>query len=871
MSAPHAQELTDLYGTLKTDPENGLSVTESIKRIEQYGHNELDKHTRKSRLQILVSQFSNSIVYLLAGAAAVSFAFGDNNEGIAILAVILINSLIGYILESQANRSMEALKKLDKVFAKVIRDGKIKEIESRELVPGDLLYIEAGDIVSADARLVRTAHLETNESSLTGESTPVEKNVVPLTEETVLAEQINMIFKGTAITKGNGYGIVTNTGMQTEIGQVSRMVQKADDEEIPLNKKLDAFSRRLIWLTVAIIICFIIMALIRGQNLYVTTETAIALAVAAIPEGLPIVATIALARGMLRMASYQVIVKKLAAVETLGETDIILTDKTGTLTENQLTVQRVINPVKSATISEEEEAMLTPSKDILRVAMLCNNASIEHGKELGDPVETALLKFVLMHDPEAFADSEKWERVTEKPFDSDTRMMETLHSRDGTSLCTFKGSPAEVIEKCDRILVEDKELSFTEEHREWWRAKTKEMSSSGLKVLSFGHKYDRTELQGTLDKGVFLGLIGFIDPPRVDVPEAIGECYKAGMKVVMLTGDHPETARAIALQVGLTENPQLPVVHGKDFSKYDLAGMDDELEKNQTVIFSRVTPGQKLDVISHLQKQGYVVGMTGDGVNDAPALKKSDIGIAMGIRGTQVAEEAADMILQDDSFTSIIKAIRQGRIIFKNIRNFVIYLLSSNLSEVLVVASAAFSNVALPLLPLQILFLNLITDVFPALALGMSDGSKSIMEGKVYENNEPILKKENWTSVVVYAAVLTIAVMSVYLLAIYQFGYSLGVSNNIAFFTLALTQLWNPFNLIEKRDKIHKNEIVRNPHLWLAIIFSIGLLIAAYSFAPLADLLRIETLNLNQWMMIIVASLLPIPVIRALKKVNMVW
>ena len=856
---PHAIASDQLLNQLQSG-QAGLTQTEVESRLEIYGRNEMNSQKKTPLLILFLRQFKNSIVLLLFVAAVISALFQDYTEAVAILAVIIINAIIGFILEAQAINSMEALKKMDKLSVVVIRDNKTIEIDARDLVPGDILILESGNLVAADARIMESPHLEANESVLTGESVPVIKDPnVTLDKETILADRVNMVFKGTSITKGNAKAIVTATGLSTEMGLISEMVEQAQKEEIPLNKKLNVFSRKLIWLTVIIIIPFFIVEFLRGNDAHLILETAIALAVAAIPEGLPIVATISLAKGMLRLAKSNVIVKKLAAVETLGETDIIITDKTGTLTENQLIVE------KTELASESSQTTF----DL--VAILCNNATLnESGESIGDPVEIALLKYEAEKDNQFMLNTlSQWKEVDEKPFDSTTRYMANLYVSNEGHMVTAKGSPAELLELCPNIESTNGPVPVTDQVLNQWHEKTHQMSAEGLKVLGFAYKRLQSHTEDYDNDLIFLGLVGFLDPPRPEVSESIAACHEAGIKVIMATGDHPETARSIAHQIGLVATGQeAKVLHGKDLLTRDLNSSSDMIEETQ--IFSRVTPEQKLNLIDFYQKKGFVIGMTGDGVNDAPALKKADIGIAMGKRGTQVAEEASDMVLQDDSFSAIVEAIKQGRTIFRNIKNFIIYLLSCNLTEIMVVAIAAFSNLSLPLLPLQILFLNLVTDVFPALALGMGEGNPSIMKARSKDPDEAILSTKNWVSIISYSTIMTVCILAVFYYGSVYLKYDEVTSNNIAFFTLAFAQLWHPFNLIGRNDNMLRNEIVSNLHLWMAILFCSILLIATYFVPFMQEILQISNLSQMNWLYIMGASLAPVVIIRIMKKVNLI-
>lgn len=873
MQSPHSVSTDELIQSLTTDRKLGLTNEEADKRLIQYGRNILREHKEQNPFILFLSQFKNSLTALLFAAAVISFFFKDIPETIAIALVILINACIGFILEFQAHRSMRALRSLEKKFSKVIREGKLKAIESSLVVPGDVLFIEAGDLASADGRIIDATQLEVNQSLLTGESIPVPKNNTIMPEETILAEQQNMFFKGTAATSGNARVLVTGTGMNTQMGEISEMMAGAQKDEIPLNKKLNALSHKLIWLTLVFITVFVGVGYVTGKELYLMIETALALAVAAIPEGLPIVATIALAKGMFKMARHQVLVKKLAAVETLGGTDLILTDKTGTLTENKLEVHRLSFPEinRDFQVSNDSEVVVSEDqlsmKNMLSVASLCNNASLDGSSDgVGDPLETALLRFVLKQDAEFFHSINQWQRYYEKAFDSESRIMVTGHAMGHQYFMAMKGSPVEVMASCATILVHGEKLVFDEEEKNGWTKRVGEMAEEGLKVLGFGYKESKEKIEASEADFTFIGLVAFIDPPRPEVPMAIKKCHEAGIKVVMVTGDHAKTARSIALKVGLTNDQEETVIDGSSLADKDLNEVDEPLK--DTIIYSRVNPAQKLALMTYYQQQGNVVAMTGDGVNDAPALKKADIGIAMGLRGTDVAREAADMVLQDDSFSSIAHAIRQGRIIINNIKNFVIYLLSCNLSEILIVGFAAFSNLTLPLLPLQILFLNLVTDVFPALALGMGGGNPGIMHGKFRAANEPIITPKDWRHILGYAMVLTSSVLGIYIYSIEVLMADGVLANNIAFYTLAFAQLTHPLSLIKGSDPLLKNEIVRNLHLWVAIAFCILLMLLAYWVEPLSSVLKVGDFSQTHVLLIALGATLPVLVIGIIKRIR---
>jgi Ca2+-transporting ATPase len=860
----------------------GLSTAEATERRRTYGPNRIAEQPGKPVAAMLFDQLKSPMVLLLAGAVGLSLAFEEWLDAIAIAIVIVLNTVIGFYMEFQAQRSMEALRKLGQVVAKVFRDGRLVELDSAEVVPGDLLFVEAGDLVAADGEVQQSTQLQVDEAPLTGESVPVEKSPGALPADTPLAEQTNRVFKGTAVTKGNGRVLVTATAMQTELGRIARLVHSADQAATPLEKKLEAFSHRLMKITAVLVVVIFTAGLLGGKHWVDMLTTAIALAVAAIPEGLPIVATLALANGMLYMARHNVVVRKLSAVETLGGTTVICTDKTGTLTENKLEVTALRLPggawSKSDGAPEPPDELPDAAFDaMLRIAVLCNTAevSLRHGEwhEVGDPLETALLKFATRagRDPDALRRAEP--KIDELPFSSETKIMATWHHASTGAALLVKGAAEEVLVQCRFLAAPVGVQPIEPDERDTWLRAATDMASAGLRVIAGAYKTyaDGATADRSTDDLVFAGFFGLIDPPRSDVPAALAQCRDAGIDVIMVTGDHPATATAIGRQLGMfADDGQTPVLLGREMAAYETLSADDKARWAATRVFARVSPQQKLDLVQLLQERGAVVGMTGDGVNDAPALKKADIGIAMGQRGTQVAKEVADMVLLDDSFASIVTAVRQGRVIFDNLRKFVIYLLSCNLSELVVIATVALLFLPFQLKPLQILYINLVTDVLPALALGVTAGSAAVMQRRPRDPSEPIVDATRWRRVFLYATVIGTATLGAVYLHRYLFqhgeAWDAARSNNILFFSLIFSQLIHVFNMGSLDAAFFRTEVARNRYVWLALGLCTALIAGVYFLAPVRRALSVTTLAPVDWLTALGAGVVAAIIIRLAKQ-----
>jgi len=869
----HLIKINELAKLLDVNLQTGLKESSINDRITKYGLNSYAAQKQKSIWLILFEQFKSPIILLLVVAAGFSFFFKDWLEGFSIIAVIFITAVLGFFMELQARNSMKALKEMDISVSKVWRDNALKEIPSERIVPGDVLELEAGDMAMADARLMEVNQFEIDESALTGESLPVEKNIEILEGDVSLADKINSIFKGTSVVKGNARAIVTGTALQTELGKITQLVEAAKQHDTPLEKKLQGLTKILMLITAAFASIFIITGLLQRKQFYLIVETALALAVAAIPEGLPVVSIIALTYGMLRLAKKQVLIKRLASVETLGGINTIFTDKTGTLTENKIDVNRLVFFDEEITINKSSKDIGTAItknnagfEKLLIISTLCNNAvsapEENNKKYLGDPIEIALLQFVNLCKTNAATINASYPRIAEEPFSSETKLMATLHKKDARNFVAAKGAVEKLINKCTLYYVADKVVPLTEADKESFLNKAEVIEAQGSKVLAFAFKEaDNISTDNFLSDLTLAGLIGFLDPPRMEVVDALQSCRDAGIKVIMITGDHPATALNIAEKIKLSEKENV-VING--------AALNTKLPDEKlfaATIFARVTPKQKLDMVSLYQKQGNIVAMTGDGINDAPALKKADIGIAMGIRGTQVAKETAAMILKDDSFTSIVAAIMQGRVIFKNIKNFLMYLLSCNLSEIFIVFFYGLLNFPFSILPLQILFLNLVTDIFPALALGLGTGNNLIMKIPPRNPQQPIVIKRDWFTINVYAVLLALPIMLVTWYCSYYLKYAPQLCNNISFFSLALSQLWHVLNLSSRKISFFYNEITRNKFTWAATLLCIVIMAVFYFISPLNKYIGLQMLSINTWVIITATSIAPVFLIQLFKRV----
>lgn len=834
-----------LFETLKTDPLTGLNQAQVEERLKEYGFNQIEEKKRASPLLLFLAQFNDFLIWVLLAAAIISgFILKELIDAAAIGTILLLNAILGFAQEYKAEKALEALKKMAAPEAKVIRDEKEAAIPARELVPGDVVILADGDLIPADIRLIEVMSLAIDESLLTGESVPVEKNDQPLKESHLPTfEQSNMAFMGTSVTHGVGKGVVVKTGRQTEMGTIAQIVQ-AEREKTPLQKELKVVGQRIgiICLTMAGIIFLI--GYLRRFSLIEMFLTSVSLAVAAIPEGLPAAITVALSLGVQRMARQKTIVRRLHAVETLGSTTFICTDKTGTLTLNKMVAQLFFFQGKLYKTSQARQFKDQPHfQRLLQTALLCNEVREREGDLKGDPTEISLVKMaqeIGLKKPEV---EKGLPRIGLAPFDSERKMMSTFHQlNDDKVLVLTKGAPEAVFESCLDIPPQAHQAN-------------EELAKQGYRVLALAHrelptspsKLKAEEVEQDLS---FLGLVALTDPPRPEVPEALKICQQAGINVAMVTGDHRLTAEAIGREIGLIKEGDT-IISGRELDELSEEELAKQVEKIK--VYSRVDPLDKLKIIKALQKRNHVTAMTGDGVNDAPAVKMADIGVAMGETGTDVTKEAADMVITDDNFATIVKATREGRLIFENIKKFTHFLLSCNISEVGVVFLALISKLPLPLFPIQILWINLITDGFPALALGADPPSTDLMKQQPRPRRQGILTSKSLSVISLFGLVMTVASLGAFVYSLNNLGLPLNKARTILFSTLVLTQLLHAFTF--RWDVGGQLKIWANPYLNLAFFGSV-LLQAAVVNLPLNYLFHSTPLTLNQWLVPIAFSFL---------------
>jgi len=829
----------------------------------------------RSACHLLIDQFTSVVIALLAVAAVISWLTGDHAEAIAILIVLIINAAVGFFTEWQAGRALDALRRQTRTTSRVRRDGFETTIDAEQLVPGDIVVLNSGDRVPADCRLLEAVRLESEESALTGESTTVEKTLDPVPLETSLAERRCMLYLGTAIAAGRAIAVVVSTGTATELGRIGRLVSISTKDQSPLQKQLIKLGRQLVYLVLIIAAVVMVTGWLRGDGLWIMMEVGISLAVAAVPEGLPAVTTLILALGVLRMARKHAIIRRLPAVETLGSTTVICADKTGTLTENRMTVREYfLSDGRKIGIGEchvplEGDELLNQA---VRVGVLCNEASFradatDENRTIGDPTETALLVVADALVLDISHERSIHPKVAEQPFQSLTKRMTTLHRKsDGQHFAALKGAPAVVLAACsdyqdlngNNVALDDQAIArFTNANEQ--------MADRALRVLALAVKHfdDGTEHSSdeSLERGyTFLGFVGMIDPPRPGVAEAISHARVAGIRTVMLTGDQLNTGLAIARELGLGAGAPR-ALHARELIAANHSRLADLARS--TDVFARVSPEEKLRIVDALQRAGEVVAVTGDGVNDAPALKKANIGVAMGQRGTEVAKEAADVVLADDNFETILSAVEGGRALYANIIKFVHMMFSHNLGEVLMIFTAIAAGWPLPLLPLQILWMNLVTDVFPALGLAVEPASPEIMNQPPRSSRSTLLSKPFLVLIAWQAVMLGALGLGAYMWALQRYGPG-AHSRTVALFTLVGVELGHTFNC-RSRSRSAFNGLFRNPFIWIATFIVILLQLLAAYFSPLAKLLGTIKPFAVDWAVISACTLLSVGIVEITK------
>jgi Ca2+-transporting ATPase len=880
----YEQSIEEVSANLNTSPSTGLTPGEVKLRLEKYGPNELEHKEGPGVLQMLIAQLKDYMVIILLAASLVSILVNEVVDALVIIGIVIINAVLGVVQEYRAGKALEALQKMSAPNAKVIRDGKELSVPARELVPGDLAVLETGDYIPADVRLVSSINLKVEEAALTGESVPVEKDADErLNGDIGLGDQTNCGFMSTLVTYGRGSGIVTATGMDTVIGSIARMIQEDVQEDTPLQRKLAQLGKILG--TACLVICAVVfgLGLWRGEELLAMFMTAVSLAVAAIPEGLPAVVTIVLALGMQRMVQHNAIMKKLHAVETLGSTTVICSDKTGTLTQNQMTIVKMYtlgqeidvsgdgyNPEGTLTI-EGRDVNLSEQPAIARlmeIQALCNDARLERVTDggmdewriIGDPTEGSMIVAAAKAGIDRDEINHAQPRLQELPFDSQRKLMTTFHQmKDGQFAAFTKGAPDILVERCTHIMHSDGSIAaITPDDINTLMDQNKSLASQAFRVLAMAfrilpeipaHPTPEKDEQGL----TFCGLVGMIDPPRTEAIKAIKVCKSAGIRTVMITGDYRETAAAIARQLGIVSSDE-EVLTGGELNQMSDEQLDEAVKK--VSVFARVSPEHKVRIVQAMKNNGHIAAMTGDGVNDAPALKRADIGVAMGITGTDVTKESADMIITDDNFSSIVAAVEEGRVIYSNIRKFVFFLMSCNVGEILIIFLSMLLGWEIPLLPIHLLWVNLLTDAFPALALGTEKKEPGLMDAPPRDPNESILNRDMLVNIAVQSLVMTVAVLISFYYGWQNYGIDMG--RTYALVTLISSELLRAYSARSEKLPVWKLGVFSNRNMNLAAVVSFGLLLVIMFIPVLRDIFNVELFNFWDWDFAIIMAVLPL-------------
>ena len=842
--------------------EKGLSDNEVRNRKDIFGDNALKEKKRKGILKVFLNQFKDLLVGILIVAGIISIITDNVESTLVIFIVILLNAILGTVQYFKAEQSLEALKSLTAAKCKVIRDGMKQEILSKDIVPGDILFLEAGDLIAADGRIIENHSLQVNESSLTGESLAVEKNAEVLSDDEIpLSDRKNMVFGGTLVTYGRAIAVVTSTGMNSELGKIANLMENTQAKETPLQKTLDKFSGKLAIIIITICIIVFVLEIYRDESILNALMFAVALAVAAIPEALSSIVTIVLALGTEKMAKENAIIKDLKAVEGLGAVSVICSDKTGTLTQNKMTVQKVYVDNKLIEGRELKKDNLA-HRFLINNALLCNDSVTVEGKEIGDPTEVALVNLGEELHLDELVIREKYQRISEIPFDSDRKLMSTVNIVNNKQVLFTKGALDVLINKVNYVADSHGIRKLNDEERKEIISVNKQLSEQGLRILAFAYKelQDKEEITKEDENDyVFTGLISMIDPPRVESKDAVHKCIMAGIKPVMITGDHKVTAAAIAREIGIMGKDDI-AVEGLEIDKLN----DEQLkEKVKNIsVYARVSPEHKIRIVRAWQSSGEIVAMTGDGVNDAPALKQADIGVAMGITGTEVSKDAASVILTDDNFSTIVKAVENGRNIYNNIKNSIKFLLSGNLSAIIAVLYCAIINLPMPFAAVHLLFINLLTDSMPAIAIGMEKSNGNLLKEKPRGRNESILNKELLKIVAFEGIIISIFTI----ISFYGGNPNLNpkAASTMAFSTLCLARLFHGFNC-RGNQSIFKLGITTNIYSICAFLVGVLLLSTVLFIPPLKIVFNVVSLSGNQYLLLIFCAIMPTVIIQLLK------
>lgn len=873
MSLWYSKSIEDVTKDLETDIEKGLSRQEAEERLRKYGANQFQESQKPSIWKMLWEQMNSMLIYILIAAAVVSGIVGEISDAVIILIVIVLNAVIGIVQESKAEKALEELKKMSTPNAVVKREGVVKEISSEEVVPGDVVFIDAGRFIPADLRLVEAANLQIEESALTGESVPVDKIASPLEQgEIPLGDQRNMAFMSTLSTYGRGIGIAVHTGMETEIGKIAKMLGNQGKESTPLQKKLDELGKILGIGAVLVCIIMFFVGYFQGREVLEMFLIAVSLAVAAIPEGLLAIVTIVLAIGVQKMIRHHAIVRKLPAVETLGAVSVICSDKTGTLTQNKMTVTKVYVDGK---FTELENVHLNTevNDQFIKGMMLCNDAVVNDDKQAGDPTEIALVVAGMNIGLTKRELEDQHKRVYEIPFDSDRKMMTTVHTNGNQFFSITKGALDRLLPRMTSIFIDGSTKPMTEEDKKEILHISNQMSDEALRVLAIAKRDISSEKDFNLqleENLTFLGIVGMIDPPREEVKASIAECKDAGIRTVMITGDHQNTALAIAQELGMASSIS-ETMTGQQLNEISDPELQEKVEK--TRVFARVSPEHKVRIVKSLKENGHIVSMTGDGVNDAPSLKQADVGVAMGITGTDVSKGAADIVLTDDNFATIVAAVEQGRNIFQNIKKSILFLLSCNLGEITAIFIGVLLGMPTPLTAVQILWVNLITDTFPAIALGMDPDDPDVMKEKPRNPKESIFARGSGVFALLNGFLIGFITLFAFVEGLRFYSgassiFSIDFGNittdalthaqTMAFITLSVSQLFHSLNLRSQKKSIFQLGLFSNKYLIGAI--ALGIIIqAALVYIPfLHDVFGIHVLSGKDWLFVVGISLIPI-------------